>query len=198
MAGVEEKEAVHATPLEVLHREAQARFNLVVGRLLRHAPNTKNTTHGMRTQFNNEYPTYREIAGDFKTSKVFAMYNVDHGTDPYYILRIQTPIVLDGYKPNSWEANDTHHPMDPHEVIEFRSRPFHNSLHINVRAVTKLGNFGHEVLVDQYTAGGLLPQIEITGRGKIRTIEAVTTLFKNVDLENPVYRKPFRHFMLTI
>lgn len=182
------QESVHVERIDRALAEVQTRFDLVVANLLKRAPNTVESKY--RTRFNNEFPTHKRVSFDFKTAKVTASYDVDSGTSPSYDLRITTPITIDGLNPADF--HDIHHPLDPHEIVTFRSRPYHTSFDIEARAVTRLGDFGYKLVVAEYTAGGLLPPIKTLGREKLQTIEAVTSLFRGVTPINAVYLQPFR------
>lgn len=180
---------VHAQSVDVLQRQTAAEFHTVVGALLKDAPNASYHRGRLTTDYGNQEPTDKTVVFKFRNSTVLASYHVDHGTPPTYTLEITTPIVVDNLEPDFSARTGT--PLDPHEIIELESTPYYGTLEVRVKAVNRLGDFGHEITLDRYTARGLLPPINPLGRGKIDTFKSVIALFDGVVPQDPKYKQPF-------
>lgn len=183
-------EKVHVQDLWFEQADVQDRFGTVVLALLKDAPDEKGVSLSKYpTQYNNLPPTLKRITFKFGNSRVHASYSVNLGTPPSYDLTIETPIVIDKFNE---QYPDPHRPLDPHEIVEFRSSPYFGSLDVEAKVVTKLGDFGQEIPVTEYSAGGLLPPIQTLGRGMLQTFESVIALFKGITPEKPQYVQTLR------
>lgn len=174
----------HVQNIDVLKRQTAVEFYALIDFLLKDAPNAAGEGD-YHTNYDNQPPTDKAVEFKFRTSTVRASYYLASGSPPTYRLEIRTPIVVDNLK-----SDQTQRPQSPHEILEFNSSPFYGTVSLHVRAVNRLGDFGEEIMPDQYTAGGLLSPINTLGRGKLDTFKSAIALFKGVVLQNPMYKKP--------
>ncbi|MBF8250025.1 MAG: hypothetical protein HW400_626 [Candidatus Levybacteria bacterium] len=183
---VEHQDLTHVKNISELEYQAGADFNLLVGRLLEGAPNVARITEYV-TDYDKQPPTDQAVGFKLRNSTIRASYYVGLGMPPTYCLEIINPIAVDNLEPDG--NTSKWHPLDPHEIVEFKSMPYFKSLTVDAKAVSCLGDFGREITLEQYTAGGLLPPINVLGKGKIDVFKSVTTLFKGVIPQNPTYKQ---------
>lgn len=164
----------------------QDEFDALVQKFLKRAPNTKGDGMRLSTGYNGEFPTHKKATFTLEESTIAVEYRVDLGTPPNSRISISTPIVVDNLPDN----RDPHHPNDPLEYAEFKSEPYYGSLDISVGALTRPGDFGRPILLDTYTAGGLLPAIQTEGKGKLDSFNDVVSRLKDVTPQNPQYERP--------
>lgn len=166
---------VHVQSIDVLKLQTANEFDTMVGALLKDAPNR--AAKGSRA-------TDKAVEFQFRASIVRASYHEALGSPGTYRLDISTPIAVDNLERDPMSI----HPQNPHEIVELESSPIFGTLNLRVRAVNLLGGFGHEITLEQYTAGGLLPPINTLGRGKIAAFQRVNALFQSIVPQNPLYR----------
>lgn len=181
----------HVRNIDKLQHQVASKFNAMMDALLKDEPNT--ITEG--PVYRGELPTDKAMKFEFRRSTVIASCHVGFRSPPTYRLEIRTPIAVDNPQDDPMLSAYSQYPQAPHEIVKFKSSledsPYFGSISLTVEAVNRLGDFGHEITVDQYTAGGLLPPINILGNGKIGAFKSVIELFDGFVPQNPVYTQPF-------
>lgn len=164
----------------------QDEFDALVQKFLKRAPNTKGDQTRLPTSYRGEFPTHKELTFKVGQSTVVVEYRVDFGTPPKSSISVSTPIVVD----NLPASQNPHHPNAPYEYAEFESSPFYGVLDVRVEALTRPGDFGRCILLDQYTAGGFLPAIQTEGKGKLDSFSNLVSKLKDVTPQKPRYARP--------
>lgn len=173
------QDPIHVRSINRYARRIQNTFNGVIEELLEGAPNANYRRSGTE---------HKQVGFKIGIASVIASSWVHRtGLPPDYELTIMTPIIIDNPEP---DIMDIVHPLSPHEIVTFTSDNYHRSLDIEVKAVTKLGDFGRRVNISEYTAGGLLPPITTEGRGKLRAFTSVSALLRGVVPQDPAYLQP--------
>lgn len=167
---------VHAESIDALQRQTAIDFNAVIDRLLKDAPNA--AVKGSRT-------TDKAVEFQFRESTVNVSFYEALGSPRTYRLKISMPIAVDNLERDPISI----HPQNPHEIVELESSPIFGTLNLRVRAVNRLGDFGHQITLDRYTAGGLLRPIDALGRGKIEAFQSVIELFGDFVPKKPKYKE---------
>jgi hypothetical protein len=183
---------VHVRSVDAEKNAASTAFRGLVHRFLKEAPNAKGDQSDYQIGTANDFghpPTVQAVTFPFGNSTVHASFHVDWGSPPQHRLTIITPIIVDNLPDDPWDVG--HGPVKPHESVMVTASPYYGDLDIAVKAVTRLGNHGAEIELEQYTAGGLVPPISTEGEGKVKTVNDVVKLFKDVAPQNPTYKKPF-------
>lgn len=171
------------------HQEAsQKAFNALVQNFLRRAPNCK--SGGYPTGYSDELATEKAVTFSLGSSTITVEYYVDLGTPPRSSISIATPIIV-GNLASDWTWTIIH-PLEPIEYAEFEGQSYYGDLEVRVKAKTRPDAHGWPILLDQYTAGGLLPPIQTEGRGKLEAFDNLTALLKDVKPQNPRYRRPIQ------
>lgn len=182
----------HARSVDAEKVVASAAFITVMDDLLKAAPNAKGDQSGYKIGTANDYgypPTDKASTFGYKNSNIHASFYVDWGMPPMHTLTITTAIIVDNLPPQDpWDS--IHGPVEPREIVTVKASPYYGDLDVSVKAVTRLGNHGNEVTLDQYTAGGLLLPIATEGAGKVRTVNEIVALFKDYVPAKPIYKLP--------